>query len=301
VGGTYTTPQLVSSITGPIGIVAAGYYHSLVVTDTLLGIALAMYAFGRGSEGQLGVGSYPAAVATPIAEISLLPNLLAAGGFHSLAVTGISSLNLVLNSCGDNSVGALGLGLTLLTDVFTPCISLSVLLGIYITAVAAGYQHSLAIVGVNVVVFGSNSDGQLCTSTSLGSAITTPLTLSIGSPNTLAAGFSHSVMSFGTSALWTCGSNDYGQLGVGSTTNADSPQSVTGWGAQTVKAIAAGQKSTVVTTTAGNLYTFGQNSFGQLGLGNYTNQLTPTLVTPPWLAGHIPSIIAASNGTIVVA
>jgi alpha-tubulin suppressor-like RCC1 family protein len=75
--------------------------------------------------------------------------------------------------------------------------------------------------------------------------------------------------------LWSWGrSSDYGQLGLGNTTNYSSPKqvgSLTNW-----SKIFSGNQFTIGTKTDGTLWSWGRNNnFGQLGLGNNTNYSSP--------------------------
>ena len=76
--------------------------------------------------------------------------------------------------------------------------------------------------------------------------------------------------------LWTCGYNNRGQLGDGTTANKSSPVqvgSLTNW-AQ----VAAGSNHTAAVKTDGSLWTFGLNNFGQLGDGTITWRSSPVQV-----------------------
>ena len=82
----------------------------------------------------------------------------------------------------------------------------------------------------------------------------------------IAAGSNHSVMLDENGNVWTTGSNLYGELGR--ETN-DNPDSLLGkadlQGATAARFIAAGNSTTIVIDTDGNVRTCGTNGFGQLG------------------------------------
>ncbi len=119
-----------------------------------------------------------------------------------------------------------------------------------------------------------------------------------GSAESVAAGNFHACAVVGsnpgaTLACW--GSNGAGQLGIGNTTNQSTPQTVTLDG--DIEAIAlGGANSCVIVTVDGErqLQCWGDNSFGQLGLGNTTNQSTPQTIT---LGGEIETV-AVGEGHI---
>lgn len=73
------------------------------------------------------------------------------------------------------------------------------------------------------------------------------------------------------------GSNDYGQLGDGTTTHRSMPVNVTGLGSG-VAAIAAGESFTCALTTGGGVKCWGWNVAWQLGDGTTTNRSTPVNV-----------------------
>ncbi|KAM3919996.1 secretion-regulating guanine nucleotide exchange factor isoform 2-T2 [Leptodactylus fuscus] len=81
--------------------------------------------------------------------------------------------------------------------------------------------------------------------------------------------------------LLTWGSNSYGQLGLGSSDDAQLPQQVPGLGDKwpIIKSISAGGGHTAIVTECGKLYVCGQNKSGQLGLGHYNDLPQLTLCT----------------------
>ena len=87
--------------------------------------------------------------------------------------------------------------------------------------------------------------------------------------------------------LWCWGYNGNGQLGIGSHTDQDLPQQVTtpapgGWADVT-----SGDEQTCATRTGGSLWCWGDNEFGQLGIGCHTDQNRPHQVTSSVL-GTVP-------------
>ena len=78
--------------------------------------------------------------------------------------------------------------------------------------------------------------------------------------------------------LWAWGRNQYGQLGLGDTTSRSSPVQIgtdTDWARV---AIGAQAYSGFAIKTDGTLYAWGQNSSGQLGLGDTTHRSSPVQV-----------------------
>ena len=81
-------------------------------------------------------------------------------------------------------------------------------------------------------------------------------------------------------AFWCWGGNAQGQLGTGDTELRASPTLVPGLVADVAKA-SNGGTHTCAQTSGGQLYCWGNNLAGQLGLGNNAAQLQPAQVTSP--------------------
>lgn len=101
--------------------------------------------------------------------------------------------------------------------------------------------------------------------------------------------------------LFAWGNNQYGQLGDGTMTN-DSfavkipfPSGVTGW-----MQVAGGQGHTVALGNDGNVYTWGYNSNGQLGIGTTANSAMPVKVAMPSGVTKWTSVAAGALHTVAV-
>lgn len=68
--------------------------------------------------------------------------------------------------------------------------------------------------------------------------------------------------------VFAWGANSHGQLGVGDKTDRNSPSYVAGLWALPVKQVTAGEFHSSALTANGQLYTWGSNEFGQLGIGS---------------------------------
>jgi len=94
--------------------------------------------------------------------------------------------------------------------------------------------------------------------------------------------------------VWCWGYNGYGQLGRGHTTDGYSPRRIPReyfGGEEIIDVLAAGMEYgyCVVRTKSNNLYSWGYNGYGQLGVGDTTNRYKPTkiLAFNPITAGGI--------------
>ncbi len=81
-------------------------------------------------------------------------------------------------------------------------------------------------------------------------------------------------------AILAWGSNAYGELGIGTTTDSDVPAIVQAPGA-TQYTVVRGMLSSYAVTAGGKLYAWGLNSVGQLGDGTKTMRLKPVQVKLP--------------------
>jgi alpha-tubulin suppressor-like RCC1 family protein len=168
--------------------------------------------------------------------------------------------------------------------------------------VSAGSNLSCAIDSGRAYCWGSNPDG-------LGDGSTPPYSyvpVAVDTSGVLAGktltkisagyGYACALDSAGTAFCW--GGNYYGELGNGTTTSSNVPVAVDTSGVlagKTLVQIAAGQQDTCALDTAGQVYCWGLNIYGQLGDGSTANSSVPVAVdTTGALAGETLTGIAAS-------
>jgi len=216
---------------------------------------------------------------------AFLPRIWA-GWYHSLALT--SSRQLL--AWGDNSSGQLGNGTNTGSNV---PVNVSLPEGIEITAIAAGWGHSLALTSDGrVLAWGRNSDRQLGDGTINHRNV--PVNLTLTQITAIAAGEAHSLAltSDGRVLAWGC--HIMGQLGDGRGGVDDSDRvNVSLPAGTTVTAIAAGERFSLALTSDGRVLAWGEGAFGQLGAGIYACGLStyPLFVSLP--AGTTVTAIAA--------
>ena len=82
--------------------------------------------------------------------------------------------------------------------------------------------------------------------------------------------------------LFTFGSNEFGQLGLGHNTNVLKPSCVKSLKPDKVVRVACGKAHTVVAMESGKMFGFGSNTEGQLGIGRHPESVNkPVLERRP--------------------
>jgi alpha-tubulin suppressor-like RCC1 family protein len=117
----------------------------------------------------------------------------------------------------------------------------------------------------------------------------------------IAGGGNHTAILKTDGTVWTCGKNNYGQLGDGTATDRHFPVQVTGLTG--VRAIAAGESFTIVLKSDGTVWAWGYNAYGMLGDGTTTNRTTPVQVSGltgvnAVAVGDAHSVALKSDGTV---
>jgi len=170
---------------------------------------------------------------------------------------------------GNNADGQLGDGTTVKANVPKRIDSLA-----NIICVAAGHSHSLAVShNGSVYAWGTNTYGQLGTGDTTASRL--PIKISgINNAVQVSAGNNTSMVLTKDHEIYTWGYGEYGQLGNG-TTNASQirPAQIAVTGVP--EYIASGFSHNFYITTMGDLYTWGNNAYNQLGTGKNTYETKP--------------------------
>jgi alpha-tubulin suppressor-like RCC1 family protein len=141
--------------------------------------------------------------------------------------------------------------------------------------VACGQSFTSAIKTDGTLwTWGNNASGVLGDNTT--STRSSPVTTVAGGTNwkqvACSIGSIAAIKTDGT--LWTCGYNLYGQLGDGTSSNRSSPVTTSGGGTNW-KQVACGVFSTAAIKTDGTLWTWGRNSFGELGDNTTSSRSSP--------------------------
>jgi alpha-tubulin suppressor-like RCC1 family protein len=214
---------------------------------------------------------------------------VAGGLYHSLA---LSSKGAVF-AWGWNITGQLCNGSTNGSDVPVKVSSLD---GTKVTAVAAGFAHSLAVTSTGAVLnCGKNDDGELGDAGTTDSDVPVKVDLAAGTKVvSVVAGAGHSLAVTSTGAVLAWGLDLFGGLGNGSTGGSSAvPVQVSLPVGTKVTAVAAGSLHSLALTSTGAVFAWGHNADGELGDGGTTNSDVPVKVKLP--AGTKVTAIAAGG------
>jgi alpha-tubulin suppressor-like RCC1 family protein len=163
--------------------------------------------------------------------------------------------------------------------------------------------------------FGENAAGQLASTAGNGGASPNPIPALLAFPGATgpivesAAGGRFALALTSTNQLYAFGSNLFGQLGVASSSGTPSPnptpQMLALPGASgRVAQIAAGAAHALVLTSAGELFTFGENRFGQLGrtdnAGSEAPNRVPERIGLPGASGQVTQIAAGCEHSLAL-
>ncbi len=255
--------------------------------------------------GQLGIGGkdsylnvFPPRYVTSMRNKQ--PFRVAAGAKHSMILTKAGYLFVF----GSNSRGQLGLydELHKLPETAWPLV-VPKLIDVYCVDVSAfGYSSiALEIVGVPLV-WGANDGGQLTRDTS---SIFFPKPV-IGTESKrivrAVAGGSHSLFLDSYGQVYSQGSNLFGQLGYETSDTATGQQMHPVDGLGVVLVIAAGQSHSAAINNNQQLFMWGRNLEGQLGVGTTQSQAKPRLVPLQRVirvaCGYLHTLAVTADGKI---
>lgn len=271
-GGSFNTPQQVGTATNWTAISQADYNFDAAACGIAGG---ALYCWGHNTNGELGLGNTTQFTTPQQVGTDTTWTAISQGGE---AACGIDSGKLYC--WGLNQYGEVGQGNT--TQYKTPT---QVGVATNWTAISQGGLDTCGIAGGALYCWGYNHFGEAGqnnttgykTPTQVGVA-TNWIAVSQGASDTCG------IQGTGSSgALYCWGYNHYGELGLGNTTEYNTPQAVgasistTGWSAVSIQ-YDLSNNGDACGVVSGALYCWGLNGNGELGLGNTTQYKTPQQV-----------------------
>ncbi len=272
--------------------IAAGDYFTLALKQDGT-----VWAWGRNEKGQLGQGNTTNSTVPKqvlgVGEASFLSGVtkIAACRYHWVAL--LDTTEVV--SCGNNSLGELGDNTS--TNRTTPVYMLNhngvgnvnsvkdISIGQCETAILKE-DGSLWMTGHNCC--GGLGQGNTTTSYRIKQVKDTTGNGTLNNIIQISSGGWGSLALDSNGNVWSWGSNSYGQLGINSTSNKSLPQKVLGVNGtgylENIVSVKSGYYSSFAVDSNGNVYSWGYNNNGQLGINNTTTY-------------KVPKQVLSSNGT----
>ncbi|GAB2856990.1 hypothetical protein GCM10027277_26750 [Pseudoduganella ginsengisoli] len=152
-----------------------------------------------------------------------------------------------------------------------------------VKSIAAGQDYSVALAADGKVwTWGVNLFGQLGNGTAAGRSAGPAAVAGITNATSIAAGMSHVLVLKQDGTVWGWGNNSYGQLG-GTTHAYYTPIAIKGLpapaaGTNGVRSVSAGAYNSGIVNYNGSVWTWGNNTFGQLGDGTTAVSFAPKKV-----------------------
>jgi alpha-tubulin suppressor-like RCC1 family protein len=279
------TPVSILGVKKTFCQINAGAYHTLGIDKTGQ-----VWGWGWNGSGQLS--NLNSQKCTPI---SILGNKktfcqINAGNNHTI---GIDKNGLIwgwgyngMGQLGDNSTTQRNTPVSILGNIKTFC------------QISAGHYHTIGIDKTGQIwSWGFNPFGNLGDNST--TQRNTPVSI-LGNKKTfcqITAGSQYTLGIDKTGQVWGWGWNGYGQLGINSTINRSTPVSILG-NKKTFCQINAGDSHTIGIDKTGQVWSWGDNSNGQLGINSTINRSTPVSILG--VKKTFCQITAGQNHTIVI-
>eukprot|EP00879_Flechtneria_rotunda_P005191 GHRR01005473.1.p1 GENE.GHRR01005473.1~~GHRR01005473.1.p1 ORF type:complete len:1380 (+),score=526.24 GHRR01005473.1:240-4379(+) len=219
---------------------------------------------GDNARGQLGVPGTPIVLhPQPIQGVGCWATIgLSEGHAAGLGCDG------QLYTWGANHKGQLGLGERTAGVTDTPA-PVSALAGLDVKAVACGLEHTVCITTKDVIAWGSNEFGQLGHTEHASDICSRPGVIKLLHDvmvTQVTCGRFHTICVTAQSQVYTWGHNSAGQLGLSDRRDRHAPTLIDALWALPVVQLAAGDAHSAALTSSGQMFIWGSNHFGQLGL-----------------------------------
>jgi alpha-tubulin suppressor-like RCC1 family protein len=251
-----------------------------------------VYVSGTNNTGQIGLGERNFLSDGGDGYVTLNSNIdgvenIACGYYHTLFLK-----DGKVHSTGNNAFGQVGTGD--IENVYSPVevVSLD-----NVVSIDAGDYHSLALDSSgDLYGWGDNFFGQL-----IGRAeefYTSPDRLLVNNVRLFAGGTGHTIVIKNDGSAWSWGTNRYGELGHGNVTTTVFPTPVVEFKPfDSAQKVANGPHHNFLLTSEGDVYSWGENAFGQLFTQDRVDLETPEKVRIIIAKSGINSVHAIDNRT----
>ena len=295
-------PVDVAGLSSGVARIAAGESHTCAVTT-----AGAARCWGFNATGQLGDGTViDRLIPTPVSTLATGVKAIAAGAGHSCALVSAG----IIKCWGANHEGQVGDGSTVTTRLAPVNVSgIADALGI-----ASGSDHACAItVSGSPKCWGRNSNGQLgddSTTRRLVPSLTQSWMglVDLADITAISAGMGHTLARRSNGTVYAWGLAHRGQLGLGfggtletcftpgEGTVACSPYALRVPDLFDVTAIGAGWNHSIALKGNGTVWAWGNNDYGQLGVGDTTTRTAPVQVRNASGSGFLTGVSEIAGG-----
>ena len=271
------------------------------------------YAWGNNAYGQAGIGSNAVSVSAPTKLALSNVSQISGGTNHALILT----VKGEVYATGDNRYGQLG-SATDVTQTNAPLL-VSSLSDKAVIKVYAGPDISFAICADgSLYAWGINYMGQLGNGDSAFDPVNIPVQISLpGKALQVVSGSGHTAIlcyndvngnciydADEATSVYVCGADSRGQLATGKLGDRqNTPIHIAALDNKNIISLAAGDAHTLALSASGNVYGWGWNEDGQLGIGDKKNRtsIVPIENLPAIIsisAGYTYSIALAENGSV---
>jgi alpha-tubulin suppressor-like RCC1 family protein len=224
----------------------------------------AVLCWGYGSFGQIGDGR--GARSTPMRVVNVTSSRVVSGNYHACAIDGSNPVKCW--GLGDDGQLGDGAGVSRSTPT---SVTKTWGTGHSVLTMALGQYHTCAVLDdASVWCWGYNAYGQLGDGTTTSTKIPVAVT-GLGPAAWVAAGDYFSCAALVDGTVWCWGQDGSGQLGDGGSTDRPVPVQVPS--VSSVDKVVAGSHFACahITVSSNNVWCWGENDHGQLGIGTTAN------------------------------
>ncbi len=259
-------PLDVSGLASGVRAIAAGWNHTCALTS-----GGGVKCWGSNGSGQLGNGTTTdSLVPVDVSGLGSGVRVVVAGANHTCALRSDDGVRC----WGDNYYGQLG------TDARPGALVPVDVAGLTsdVSAVVAGGGRTCALTtGGGAMCWGANGSGGLGNGDTTNSSVPVDVSGLASGVSAIAVGRDHTCALTSSGGVKCWGSNGYGRLGTGTTTDSGAPVDVVGLTSE-VTAIESDAFHTCALASQGEVKCWGYNGHGQLGNGTTNQSSVPVAV-----------------------